>query len=326
MQSDVLKKKISVRRVGRSPIPHLDDITNHLTAKLEDRLRRLLKATTGAIIMACEVRKLSRVLEDIPVPAMLGIVAVEGVDNYALININSDLVYHVVDLRMGGDPASAPPPTARSFTAIDCALCEGFTSTVIDCMMEAMRSGMGAPLPDAMSLARIEQNITQVRLAPGNADVLVIEVNLDIGEAARSGDFQIVLPLSVLDVLRAEAARAPASNEMLTSLTFWRKHMTRAAAEARIEVSGIVHTQRMTVQELEALTPGDVILMPETALKNIDIRLGRLSDRIDCTTAKLGAFEGRKMLKLTEDPPPDLRSYLESALSIRPDTAPKRID
>lgn len=307
-----------MRRVGRSPIAHLDDITNHLTAKLEDRLRRLLKATTGAIIMACEVRKLSRVLEDIPVPAMLGIVAVEGVDSYALININSDLVYHVVDLRMGGDPAQAPPPTARSFTAIDCALCEGFNSTVIDCIMDAMRAGMGAPLPDAMSLSRIEQNITQVRLAPGNADVLVIEVNLDIGEAARSGDFQFVLPLSVLDVLRAEAARAPAANETLTSLTFWRKHMTKAAGEARIDVSGIIHRQQLTVQQLENLAPGDILQLPENVLNDVDILLGRLSDDIGCAQAKLGSFEGHKMLKLMTDPPLEFSQYLQKALTDTP--------
>ncbi|MEL6678891.1 MAG: hypothetical protein AAFQ51_09305, partial [Pseudomonadota bacterium] len=206
MTESVLTKKLSARRVGRSPIPQLPEIAADFAGKVEELLRKFLKTTTGAMVLGSEVRKLSRVMEDIPVPAMLGVIDVEGVEHQALLNINSDLVYHIVDLRMGGDPANAPAPTARSFTAIDCALCEGFVEQVMRAFTVAMENALGAPVAHSLRLSHIEQNVTQVRLASSNADVLVITLNLDIGEAARMGDCELVIPLSVLDTFRAEAS------------------------------------------------------------------------------------------------------------------------
>lgn len=314
MSDSVLLKKISRRRVGRSPLAGLDDITAHLGAKLEERLRRLLKTMTGAMVMECEVRKLSRVLEDIPVPAMLGIVAVEGLETFALVNVSSDLVYHVVDLRMGGDAAEAPAPTARSFTAIDAALSEGFVETVIECLHMAFNYGMGVPLPPMMSLNHIEQNITQVRLAPENADVLVISFALDIGEAARQGGFDLVLPLSVLDAFRSAARRIEAPEQEAIARSFWRSHMTEAAHHARIDVTGVLHRLSLTLDEVESLRPGDVLTIPELALKSTEIRLGGEADRLAFAQSEIGQFSGHTMLKLTTPPDPRITESLLKAL------------
>ena len=311
---EVLKKKVSKRRVGRSPLTDLDGITAHLAAKLEEKLRRFLKTMTGAIVIDYQVRKLSGVLEDIPVPAMLGIVTVEGLETSALINMSSDLVYHVVDLRMGGDASEAPAPTARTFTAIDSALSEAFFEVVIDCLQLAITHGMGVPLPDIMALTQVEQNITQVRLAPDNADVLIISVALDIGEAARQGSFDLILPLSVLDGFRAAGKRVTPAETDQMSRGFWRTHMTEAAAQARVDVTAILHRMPMKLRDVSALAVGDVLHLPADSLNTVSLRIGREDDRIRLAGARVGQFNDQIMLKLQEDPEPRVLDHLTRAL------------
>jgi flagellar motor switch protein FliM len=315
MDKPILTKMISKRRVGRSPLSGLDDINAHLGAKMEERLRRFLKTMTGAMLLECEVRKLSRVLEDIPVPAMLGIIEVDGLETFGLVNVSSDLVYHIVDLRMGGDAAEAPAPTARSFTAIDSALCEGFVQQVIDCLAMSLDYGLGVPLPPLMTISRIEQNITQVRLAPDNADVLVITFALDIGEAARQGSFDLVLPLSVLDAFRAAARRVTPPETEAASKSFWRSHMTEAAHYAQIDAMGIMHRMQLTLSELRALEIGTILPLPATALEATELRLGTADDKLTFTDCEIGQFQGHTMLRLQKDPDPRIVDSLISSLS-----------
>ena len=55
--------------------------------------------------------------------SLLGVIETDATDRLALINLNSDLVFHVVDMRMGGDAGTSPTVTTRSFSAIDAQLC-----------------------------------------------------------------------------------------------------------------------------------------------------------------------------------------------------------
>lgn len=319
MTKTTLSKMTSKRRVGRSPLSGLDDITAHMGAKLEEHLRRFLKTMTGAMLMECEVKKLSRVLEDIPVPAMLGIIRVEALETFGLVNISSDLVYHVVDLRMGGDAAEAPPPTARSFTAIDSALCEGLVQVVIECLAISLDYGLGVPLPQMMSISHIEQNITQVRLAPDNADVLVISFALDIGEAARQGGFDLVLPLSVLDAFRAAARRVVPADTDAESKSFWRSHMMQSANYAQIDAMGVMHRMKLSLEELNALKVGTILHIPASTLQSTELRLGAEEDKLSLGSCEIGHYSGHTMLRLAETPDPRIVSSLLASLSGSPE-------
>ncbi|MEM7505615.1 MAG: hypothetical protein AAF415_02630, partial [Pseudomonadota bacterium] len=182
---NVLIKKVQKARVSRSPINQLDLIGDAFVKALDDRLRELLSTITSTMVIDCEVRKLAAVLEEIPVPAMLALINVENTKTRALINISGDLLFHVVDLRLGGDPSAVPITTARSITEMDCALCSDFIECMLDCFGDAVSTVLETPLDTKMSLATFEEHATLLSIAPDNADVLVLNASLDLGEAAR---------------------------------------------------------------------------------------------------------------------------------------------
>ncbi len=298
---NALRRKVAGNRVGRAPIPGIEEIGENFAKMLDERLRALLRTITSAIVIDCEVRKLSSVLEEIPVPAMLGVVSVRDSQYRALANIGMDLLFHLVDLRMGGDPAAAPMPIARSITQIDCGLCEEFMDAVVDAFEASLRLNLGVEAETFMRLDHFEQHVTMVRIAPEHSDVLVIKLSLDVGEGARSGDFDLVLPLAVLDSYRA-VLPGPGADAQRARRDVWARHMSRAASEAPVRLAAVLHRERRTLRALQALAPGDLIPLPADARQRVEIRIEGRGAGEALALGRLGAVDGEKAVKLTAGP------------------------
>ena len=296
----VLHRKLGLRRVGRSPIPDIDLIGEYFGLRLEDRLRPLLGTIVGSLIMDCTITKLSTVVEEIPVPAMLGLIAVESSDNSALANLSTELVYHIVDIRMGGDPATAPMTTTRSFTAIDVALCMDVFECILTSFRLAIEESTGVPLNEKLRVAGHKQDVNTVRIAPKTADVLLLKVSLDIGEAARSGDFDLIIPLSLLDQFRA-STQLVETEEVVSPTDLWRRQMRLSVSEASMPLHGILHTHSMSLAEVKNLEPGLVIPVPADAINQIGLVLDLGTEYMtQVTTARLGSHENKKVVKLND--------------------------
>lgn len=318
-QDSILVKKMSGQRVGRSPIPEIEEIAENFARLLDDRLRPLLRTITGAMVLDCEVKKLSRVLEDIPVPAMIGVIKVAGSQNSTLVNVGTDLIYHIVDLRMGGDPASMATPTARSITEIDSALCADAMSAIVTSFEAAVRMNLGPGASARMSFDRFEQHVTMVRIAPEHADVLVVTVSLDIGEAARSGEFDFVIPLSVLDQYKAAAAHAPVVAPTTNEADLWTDRMMRAATESQVKLVSIIHRAEISVDELQSLSVGDIIEMPADRRDAVGIAIESEGAGPVIAEGRLGVFEGRRAVKLTRPPARTLQDHIRALTAQKED-------
>lgn len=318
-EEGVLARKLSSRRVGRSPLPDLDLIGENFGRLLEDHLRPILKTMVGALIMDCEITKLADVVDGIPVPSMLGVVETDDTDRMALINLGSDLVYHIVDMRMGGDPTIAPQPTTRSFSSIDAQLCTDVFQAVLDAFGRAVQESLGVPLETAFRIGGHKQDINTVRIAPKSADVLLISASLDIGEAARSGDFDLIVPLSILDVLRAALLQTDVA-EHVSPNDLWYQQMRRCAAEAELPLHAVLHRLEMPLAEVEALETGQVLTLPRVALAQVEL-VQCLGTEFEASLAagRLGRADGEKVLKLVEPPPPHVQDTLARLILVERD-------
>lgn len=310
----VLERKLSSRRVGRSPLPDLELIGENFGRVLEDNLRPILKAMVGALILDCEVTKLVDVLDKIPVPSMLGLIENESTDRMALINLGSDLVYHVVDMRMGGDASQAPQPTTRSFSAIDAQLCMDVFDAILVSFSKAVEESLGVPLDTQFRIAGHKQDINTVRIAPKSADVMLISCSLDIGEAARSGDFDFIMPLSILDVLRAAMLNTNVT-DLVSPNDLWLLQMRQCAAEAEVPLHGVLHRMPLPLQEVEGLEVGQVLTLPRSALTQVELTQAIGTEQeVPLAVGRLGSAEGEKVLKLTEPPSEDVQASLKKVI------------
>lgn len=313
---NVLTRKLSRGGVARSPLPDTDVIGETLSRMVEDRLRPVVKSAISAMPLEIRVVKLSDAVQDISVPAMLGVVEVEDADTNGLLCLDTDLVYHLIDLMLGGDASVPAVPTTRTFTSVDMALCRIHLDAILDAFAAAVGSVVGRPVTKRISVGDQRQNISQLRVAPDYVDVLAYTISLDIGEAARTGNFMLLMPLATLDTIRASVQEASAdhrSRERPGDL--WRLQMRRAAASSPVVVNAVLHRQAFTVAAIQALRVGDVIEVPATAPDEISLVIKQPAGRTaTLATGRLGAYMTSKVVKLDTPVDPRVRQHLKSAL------------
>ena len=308
-----LARKVSQVSVSRSPIPDIDYLANRFINALETTLKPLIKTSVAGSMAEAEVTKLGQITEGIPVPAMLGILGMPGAANQSMVHVSGELAFHFIDLIMGGDSSSTSQPSVRSYTDIDCAICGIAVRAVARAFEEAVELTLDGPLETKFELSSIIQNITDVNIAPQNADILTLNVVLDIGEAARTGTVNLIVPLSVLDLIRASVKSDV--REVVSVNDVWRNRMRQAVEEAQIPLTAVLHRDRYTPSDLRALKVGQILPVPGKAPKELSLVLlpGQKNEQI-FVEAQLGAYEGRKVVRLNETPNEVMVEYLQSAI------------
>ena len=314
-KDSVLARKLRRGGVARSPLPDTDLMGDTFARISQDKLRPLLKTTVSAMVLECKVEKLAQALEHISVPAMLGVLDVEGAATQGLVSIDTDLAYHLIDLMLGGDPGVAAVPTTRTFTGIDMALCRLHLEALVVTFREAIGAAFRRPLGKRVAIGEQRQDVSQLRIAPDYVDVLTLNIALDLGEAARTGNFFLLLPLATLDVIRASLQGNVADRAAERPDDLWRANMQRAAAGAPVALDAVVHRQRLSVAEIQALRPGDVLPLPTDAIDTVKLVIGQPGGKTaQIATGRLGAFQGSKVVKLESGLDPRVRRHVERAL------------
>ena len=312
---NALARKIGTKRVVAAPIPEIELLANRMGRSFENALSEILNVPVGAMVLDCEVTKMSEVAAEIPAPAMLGVFHFVGSDHSALVNMTSDLAYHVIDLRMGGDPSTCPTTTTRSFTAIDEALCESVLRSFAASFEEATEFIMHGPLSAGFELRGIYQDVTAVATAPDSSDVLKICIALDVGVAARGGDIEFIVPLSVLDFVRS--AVEPDKKETEISFSdIWKERMQSAVLEAELRLTAVLARDKYKPEFLQTLRPGTTLLISAKAPQSVALELNSHSNqtRFTVARARLGAFEGAKVVKLNESPSTQVIRHIRKAV------------
>ena len=308
---NALTRKLSQGGVARSPLPDPDFIGQSFARQIEKGLRPHVKTIVSAMVLECKVVKVADAVQDISVPTMLGLVEIDNVKIQGLLNIDTDFAYHLIDLMLGGDPAVAPVTITRSFTEIDMALCGIPQEVLLTAFAEALATSFGRPMTKRLYVAAQRHDITQIRFAPDHADVLVYNITLDIGPAARSGGMQLVLPLAMLDTICAMLKDEVVKVTQEEPTDLWKVSMRHAAARAPVVLDAVLHRRKMAISELMALRVGDVLDIPSSAIDEIQFMVAQAGGkRGKVVGGRLGAYKGAKVVKLDAAIDPRLREQI----------------
>ena len=140
-------------------------------------------------------------------------------------------------------------------------------------------------------------------------------MNLTLGEAGRSGQFVLILPLSALDVIRAaiQARNLQAAKDRPNDL--WKTLMRRAAANAPVQVDAVLHRQRLSLAALQGLQVGQVLEIPRQAVEEIQLAIPQPGGRTALLAqGRLGAYQDNKVIKLATPPDRRVVAHIERAL------------
>ena len=134
-------------------------------------------------------------------------------------------------------------------------------------------------------------------------DYKVLQLRISLGQGRVTGLWTLVLP-----------CYAPAGPAVQDENDDWENRLTGAVENSPVMLNAVLCRFKLTLKEALALTKGDVLRVPESALETLG--LTALSGAA-VATGRLGQARGFRAVRLTADPQVSGRGDLQSAPTLR---------
>ncbi len=305
----VLRKKIDQSRVSVASYPKLSVLAASHARETAARVRSLFNTPADVKTEANAVIRAGRYLRGLPAPTLLGVLEVDGVPNSAAFHMDAELVSHVVDMSLGGDPGVDSSYPQRIQTAIDLAMCTRFANSVLQALDMAVRTVCKGKTLGYMRCMRFETTPQMANIAPERSEVMIINQRVEIGEAGRNGFFELVLPLSVVDPIKGDLMQHYGSPSSLNS-DLWDKRLRRSLLQSALTLDAVIDMQHLPLERLSSMKIGDVIKLGHGAMEQLELVIETQRGKRSFAACRLGAKGSLKAVKLVADPPIDLIDQL----------------
>jgi flagellar motor switch protein FliM len=310
LSNAIIRRKIEQSRVSVSSFPKLNVLASSHARETAARVRSLFNTLADVKTEASAVIRCGRYLRGLPTPSVLGIVEVDGVPNSAAFHMDSELVSHVVDLSFGGDPALDSSYPDRLPTSIDLAMCGRFANAVLDAFSRSVATVCRGKSLGLMRCARFETTPQMATIAPERSEVIIVNQRVEVGESTRSGFFELVLPLSVIDPIKHDLMQHFGSPSALNS-DLWERSLRSNLMQAQLDLDAVIETQRVPLHKLSRMQVGDVLELNVGVLDELSLRTPSSAGQTTLARCRLGATGGLKAVKLIEDPRRDIIEILK---------------
>lgn len=232
------------------------------------------------------------------------IALLEGPDSrFGLAVLDGDLVAALIEMQTTGRVVPHPAPP-RAPTRTDAVMCADMIDRLLEIVEDRTgRAGLAcAPQMTGYRFAVALAEPRTVAITLADQPYRLLSVPVDLGGGAKSGRFDLIVP-----------AGAPRPASARGGDTGFAKAMEAQVMASGVALSATLCRIEMTLAELAALTPGEVIAIPARALSEIAIEG---LDGVAVGRGRLGQSNGHRAVRLTlldpagkerpADPPPDV--------------------
>jgi flagellar motor switch protein FliM len=194
-------------------------------------------------------------LNSIPLPAIIAVFRAEELDNFGLVTVDSNLIYSVVDVLLGGRRgAAATRVEGRPYTTIERMLVTRMIEVVLNDARQAF-----APLTEVnFNLDRIETNPRVAAIArPPNA-AIVVKLRIDMED--RGGRLELLLPYATLEPIRKMLLQQ-FMGEKFGRDNIWEGHLASELWATKLEVRAVLDETQQPLRQLLDLKVGDTMML-----------------------------------------------------------------
>jgi flagellar motor switch protein FliM len=207
-------------------------------------------------------------LNSVPLPCMLGVFKAKEWDNYGLVSIDTDLIYSVVDVLLGGRRGiAAMRIDGRPYTTIERNLIEQLVKLVLQDLSAAF-----APLCDVtFTYERLETNPRFATISrPSNA-VISAKFRVDLGD--RGGHLSVILPYATLEPIR-ELLLQMYMGEKFGRDSIWEGHLAAELWHTDVTLEAVLDKQKMKLGDILELKKGMVFPLNVGPSSLVEVRCG----------------------------------------------------
>ncbi len=295
---------INSTMVSYERLPMLELVFDRLVRLLTTSMRNFTSDNVEVSFDGIKSIRFGDYVNSIPLPAVLGVFKAEEWDNFGLMMVESNLIYCMVDVLLGGRrSAGSVPIDGRPYTTIEMNLTRRMQEVILEDLVAAF-----APItPVNFVIDRLETNPRFATITrPANACFLV---RLRIDMEDRGGVVEIIVPYATIEPIRGRLMQM-FMGEKLGRDSVWEGHFATQMWAAESEIDVVLHEGYFPLKRLMALEVGETLILDMAPNDPVHIKcgdvvlseaqMGRSSERVAVRVTK-PLFKPRMTLKAFED-------------------------
>jgi flagellar motor switch protein FliM len=256
--------------VSYERLPMLEIVFDRLVRYMTTSLRNFTSDNVEVSLDNISSIRFGDYLNSIPLPAILSVFKAEELENYGLLTVDSNLIYSIVDVLLGGRRGTAAMRIeGRPYTTIERVLVQRMVEVVLADAREAF-----APLtPVTFTLDRLETNPRFAAIArPANAAILV-KLRIDMED--RGGRIELLLPYATLEPIRKMLLQQ-FMGEKFGRDNIWEGHLATELWTTQMDVRAVLDEQQISLKEVLNLHVGQTIMLNATPDSLIELKAGNI--------------------------------------------------
>ena len=257
--------------VSYERLPMLEIVFDRLVRLMTTSLRNFTSDNVEVSLDTISSIRFGDYLNSIPLPAILTVFRAVELDNYGLLTVDSNLIYSVVDVLLGGRRGTAAMRIeGRPYTTIERTLVQRMVEVVLHDMRQAFE-----PLtPVEFALDRLETNPRFAAIArPANAAIL-IKLRIDMED--RGGRLELLLPYATLEPIRKMLLQQ-FMGEKFGRDNIWESHLATELWSTSLEVRAVLDEQQVQLSRVLDLKVGDTLMLNAGPDSLVQLRAGQVA-------------------------------------------------
>ncbi len=256
--------------VSYERLPMLEIVFDRLVRLMTTSLRNFTSDNVEVSLDNISSIRFGDYLNSIPLPAILAVFRAEELDNYGLLTVDSNLIYSIVDVLLGGRRGTAAMRIeGRPYTTIERVLVQ----RMIEVVLYDLKAAFEPLHPVAFSLDRLETNPRFAAIArPANAAILV-KLRIDMED--RGGRIELLLPYATLEPIRKMLLQQ-FMGEKFGRDNIWEGHLATELWTTQMEVRAVLDEQQLPLSKVLDLKVGDTLMLNATPDSPVELRAGAI--------------------------------------------------
>ncbi|HTC96215.1 MAG TPA: flagellar motor switch protein FliM [Bradyrhizobium sp.] len=276
--------------VSYERLPMLEIVFDRLVRLMTTSLRNFTSDNVEVSLDRITSVRFGDYMNSIALPAVISVFKAEEWDNFGLATVDSNLIYSIIDVLLGGRRGSSVQRIeGRPYTTIETSLVKKLVEVVLTDAEQAFR-----PLsPVRFTIDRLETNPRFAAISrPANAAILV---RLRIDMEDRGGVVELLLPYATIEPIRSVLLQM-FMGEKFGRDPIWEGHLATEIAQAEIGVDAVLYEANIPLKQLMTLKVGDTLPLDMRADALVSVRCGTVT----LTEGRMGRVGDRVAIRVTK--------------------------
>jgi flagellar motor switch protein FliM len=238
-------------RIVRGRMPTLEMVNDRFARLFRATIYNLLRRTAVIDPGTLQFVKFGDYVNRLKLPTSLNLCQFAPLRGTGLLVLEPNLVFAIVDIFFGGTGRHAKIE-GREFSAIE----NSIVKTLLNSAFEDIREAWAHIIPLHLQLTGSEINPHFANVVGPTEIVVVSTFNIEVDD--QGGDFQIVLPYSMIEPLR-EILESGMQSDRVEHDDRWSQALRAELEDAEIEVRALLGRVTLKLSDVMNLAPGDVL-------------------------------------------------------------------